>query len=49
MNIKLCIDGKNIELNRFVVKFLSGTILGAVASLREIEDDWKQMELNITR
>jgi hypothetical protein len=47
--VKLIVDGEKIDLNEFVVKVLSGTIAGAVASLRDIKKDWKKLEIEVTR
>ncbi|MGB9676772.1 MAG: hypothetical protein ACPL0C_06270 [Candidatus Bathyarchaeales archaeon] len=49
MDVKLIVDGEEIALNEFVVKILSGTIVGAVTSLRGIRKDWKQIEIKVTR
>jgi hypothetical protein len=49
LSVKLLVDGKEIDLNEFVVKILSGTIVGAVTSLREIKKDWKKIEIEVTR
>ncbi len=38
MDIKLVVDGKDIEMNQFVRKFIGNTILGMVSSLREIRN-----------
>ena len=40
--MKLKVDGKEIPLNEFVEKILSGTITGAVGSLKGIKQDWKK-------
>ena len=48
MSIKLLIDGREIPLNEFVEKILSGTIVGAVTSLRGIKEDWKKIEIEIS-
>jgi hypothetical protein len=47
MGLKLQIDGKEIPLNEFVEKILSGSIVGAVTSLRGIKEDWKKIEIEI--
>jgi len=47
LTLKLKVDGKEIPLNEFVEKILSGTITGAVTSLRGIKDDWKKIEVEI--
>ena len=49
MGVKLLVDGENIDLNEFVVKILSGTIVGAVTSLRDIKKDWKKIEIQVTK
>jgi hypothetical protein len=49
MEIKLVIDGKEIPLNEFVGKILIGTIVGGVTSLRGIKEDWKKIEMEVTR
>jgi len=49
LDAKLLIDGKEVDLNEFVQKFLSGTIVGAVTALREIKKDWKEIEIKITK
>jgi hypothetical protein len=48
MGIKLLVDGKEIPLSEFVEKILSGTIVGAVTSLRGIKEDWKKIEIEIS-
>ena len=49
MGVKLLVDGKEIDLNEFVVKILNGTVVGAVTSLRDIKKDWKKIEIEVTR
>lgn len=49
MDVKLLVDGEEIDLNEFVVKILSGTIVGAVTSLRGIKKDWKTIEIKIVK
>lgn len=49
MDVQLLVDGKEIELNEFVVKILGGTIAGAVGSLRGIKSDWKMIEVKVKR
>jgi hypothetical protein len=36
-------------LNEFVERILSGTVVGAVTSLRDIKKDWKKIELEVTK
>ncbi len=49
MDVKLFVDSEEIDLNEFVVKILSGTLVGAVTSLRGIKKDWKKIEVKVTR
>jgi hypothetical protein len=49
VDVKLLVDGEEIDLNEFVVKILGGTITGAVASLRDIKKDWKKIELTVSK
>jgi len=49
LSIKLKVDGKDIPLNEFVEKIMSGTITGAVTSLRGIREDWKKIEIEIQK
>jgi hypothetical protein len=49
MGMKLKVDGKEIPVNEFVEKILNGMIVGGVASLRGIREDWKQIEIEITK
>jgi hypothetical protein len=49
LDAKLFVDGKEIALNEFIVKILSGTIAGAVSSLRGIDKNWKTIEIKITK
>lgn len=49
MDVKLLVDGEKIDLNEFVVKILSGTVTGAVTSLRDIKKDWKKIEITVTK
>lgn len=48
MSMKLKVDDKEIPLNEFVEKMLSGTVVGAVTSLRGIKEDWKKIEIEIS-
>ena len=49
MDVKLVVDDEQIDLNEFVTKVLSGTVVGAVTSLRGIKKDWKKIEIKLTR
>ena len=49
LDIKLLVDGEQIPLNEFVEKILSGTVIGAVTSLRGVKEDWKKIEIEIAK
>jgi len=49
LDVKLLVDGEQIELNEFATKIFSGIIAGAVTSLRGIKKDWKKIEIKVTR
>jgi hypothetical protein len=49
LETQLLVDGKEIVLNEFVNKILSGTIVGAVTSLRDISTNWKKIEVRVTK
>jgi hypothetical protein len=49
MGAKLLVNGKEISLNEFVEKILSGMVVGAVTSLRDINKDWKKIEITVTK
>jgi len=49
LETKLMVDGEEISLNEFVTKILSGSVAGAVASLRGVKKDWKVIEIKVTR
>ena len=49
MVMKLKVDGKEIPLNEFAEKILSGTVVGAVTSLKGIKENWKKIEIEITQ
>jgi len=49
MKVELLVDGKKIDLNGFVEEILSGIIVGAVTSLRGVENKWKQIEIKVTK
>jgi hypothetical protein len=49
LGITLVVDDEEIELNEFVQKVLTGTVTGAVTSLRGIKKDWKQIEIQVKK
>jgi len=49
LGIELYVDGEEVELNEFVQKILTGTVTGAVTSLRGVKGEWKQIEITVTK
>jgi len=49
LDTKLTIDGEEMALNEFVTKILSGTIVGAVTSLRGVKKGWKEIEIKVSK
>ena len=49
LDVKLFVDGDEIDMNEFVVKMLRGTLVGAVTSLRGIKKDWNEIDVKVTR
>jgi hypothetical protein len=49
LSLKLKVDGKEIPLNEFVEKLMNGTIIGAVTSLKGINEEWKKIEIVIQK
>jgi len=49
MGLKMKVDGKEIPLNEFVEKYLQGTLVGGISTLKGIKEDWKKIELEITK
>jgi len=49
LDVKLFVDGEEVDLGEFVVKMLGGTLVGAVTSLRGIKKDWKKIDVTVTR
>ena len=49
MGMKLRVDGKEIPLNEFVEQIISGSVVGAVISLKGIKEDWRKIEMEISK
>lgn len=49
VDVELLVDGEKISLNKFVVKILGGTVVGAVSALRGVKEDWKEIKIQIKR
>ncbi len=49
MEVRLVIDGEDIELNPFVMKMIGRTIEAMVSVLRGVKEDWKILSLEVVR
>lgn len=49
MEVKLTVDGNDIELNHFVQKILAGTVVGTVGTLKGVEEGCGEIILKIKR
>lgn len=49
LDVRLLVDGEEISLNKFVVKILGGTIVGAVEALRGVKENWNEIKIEIRR
>lgn len=49
MEVKLIVDGEAIPLNEFVEKIMASIITGTVATLKGVNEDWKDIEIKIKR
>jgi hypothetical protein len=49
LDVKLLVDGEEISLNEFASKILTGTVVGAVTSLRGINEKWKEIQITVKR
>jgi len=49
MVLKLKVDDKEIPLNEFVARFIQGVVIGGVSSLKGVKDDWRKIEIEVTK
>ena len=49
MEMELKIDQEEILVNHFVEKIFAGIVGGAAQCLDDVEEDWKELRLIITR
>ena len=47
--MKLRVDGKEIPLNDFVERLIQGVVVGGVSSLKGIKEDWRKIEIEVTK
>ena len=49
MKVSLFVDGKEIKINEFVEDFFGKTLQGAVSALKEVNMDWKELNIKLKR
>ena len=49
IEIVLDIDGKKIPMNGFVKKILCGMIKGSIETLNGVGDDWKNVNIRMSK
>jgi hypothetical protein len=47
--MKLRIDSREIPLNDFVERILTGMVIGGVNALKGIKDDWEKIEIEVSK
>ncbi|MFQ6086158.1 MAG: hypothetical protein ACE5OY_07870 [Candidatus Bathyarchaeia archaeon] len=49
MDVKLFVDGNRIVMKDFPANILGRAIVGAVTTLKGVDEDWKEIEVKISR
>jgi hypothetical protein len=49
LKLKLKVDGEEIPLNDFVERILTGMVVGGVNALKGIKEDWKKIEIEVSK
>lgn len=49
MEVRLEVDGIEIDLNDFVTKILGKTIEGMVSTLKGVKEDWRSVKIEVIR
>lgn len=49
MKMKLRVDSREIPLNDFVERILTGMVIGGVNALKGIKDDWEKIEIEVSK
>ncbi len=45
----MLVDGEEIKINEFVEDFFGKTLQAAVSTLKEVNRDWKQLDIKLKR
>ncbi len=49
MQVKLVVDGEEIELNPFVMKIIGKVVEALATSLKGVSEDWSNIEIEVVR
>jgi hypothetical protein len=49
MEVKLVVDGKEIELNPFVMRIIGKVVEALATSLKGVIEDWNNIEIEVVR
>ena len=49
MEVRLVVDGEDIELNEFVTKMIGSVVAAMVSTLKGVSEDWKVVQIEVVR
>ena len=49
LKVSLLVDGKEIKINEFVEDFFGRTLQGAISTLKEVNRNWKELDIKLKR
>ncbi len=49
VEVRLVVDGEDVELNEFVTKMIGGVVEAMVSTLKGVDENWKVAKLEIVR
>jgi hypothetical protein len=49
MEVKLVVDGEEIDLNPFVTKIMGRVVEAMISTLKGVEEDWNIVQIEIVR
>jgi hypothetical protein len=49
MEVRLVVDGEEVELNPFVMKIIGKVVEALATSLKGVREDWKRIEVEVVR
>ncbi|MEM0215826.1 MAG: hypothetical protein QXU31_03855 [Archaeoglobaceae archaeon] len=49
MEVRLVVDGEEIDLNPFVMKVIGRVVEALVTSLKGVDENWRKIELEVVK